>query len=327
MATYLITGATSGIGLQVGLRLAKEGRHRLILPARNSQRAEELRQSLGDTRNTLVSTPIMDLASLQSVSAYLQAFHADPTVELDGVLLNAGVQSSDKIEFTVDGFESTFAVNHLAHLHLIQGLIGSLAQDAVVGWTASGVHDPAEKSARLFGLRGEQYTSAARLAKGDFEPGISVAQACRDAYATSKFCNVVSARAFAKLLPTAATYFSYDPGLMPGTGLSRKHGRIAQWVWHNVLPGLAAVLPQATTPEKSSGTLTRLLTGQLRGSYNGAYFNFTGRQREPAVRAAESWVAEDLMTFSNSLLAPFDRKTEVQRVAARHAGKLTLATA
>lgn len=327
MATYLITGATSGIGFQVALRLAKERRHRLILPVRNILRAENLRRSLSDWPNTLLSTPIMDLAALKSVSEFLQAIHADPTIELDGVLLNAGVQSSDKIEFTVDGFETTFAVNHLAHLHLINGLLSRLAQDAVVGWTASGVHDPAEKFQRLFGLRGERYTSAARLAKGDFEPGTSVAQACRDAYATSKFCNVVAARALARRHPMAANFFSYDPGLMPGTGLARKHGRVAQWFWRNVLPSLATVLPQASTPEKSAGVLTRLLTGRLRATYNGAYFNFSGGQLAPAARATESWVAEDLMTGSKPMLVPFEREVQLRTGAARQENNLTLASA
>ena len=42
--TYLITGATSGLGLQVALRLARKGGHQLILPVRNIARGVALRQ-------------------------------------------------------------------------------------------------------------------------------------------------------------------------------------------------------------------------------------------------------------------------------------------
>ena len=151
-------------------------------------------------------------------------------------------------------------------------------------------------------LRRARYISVTRLAKGDYGANVAVAQACRDAYATSKFCDIVSARIFAERFPQAASFFSFDPGLMPGTGLAREHPRIAQWVWRNVLPRLAAVLPGTSTPEKSAALLTKLLTGQLRGSYNGAYFNYTGKQIEPVSPAAETWVAQDLAAGSEKLL-------------------------
>lgn len=220
-------------------------------------------------------------------------------------LLNAGGQSANRIEFTVDGFETTFAVNHLAHFFLLRGLLERLTDQAFVGWTASGTHDPKETSARLFGFRGAQYTTAAQLARGDFGQGVAMAQACKDAYATSKLCNIVSARAFAKDYPQAATFFSFDPGLMPGTGLARKQGRAAQWAWRNVMPRLAAILPGTSTPMKSSAVVTELLTGRLRATYNGAYFNYTGNQLEPAAPATEHWVGDDLISTSDFLVAPF----------------------
>jgi NAD(P)-dependent dehydrogenase (short-subunit alcohol dehydrogenase family) len=305
MSTYLITGASSGLGLQVALRLARQGKHRLILPLRNIARGEELRQKLIASGAVDVSTPMMDLSSLRSVSQFLQLFNSNFGTKLNGVLLNAGGQSANQLEFTVDGFETTFAVNHLAHFFLLKGLLKSLADQAFVGWTASGTHDPKETSARLSGFRGAQYTTAGRLARGDFGQDISIMQACKDAYATSKLCEIVSARIFAERHPQAARFFSFDPGLMPGTGLARKQGKAAQWIWRKVLPRLAAILPGTSTTMKSSAVLTDLLTGSLLGSYSGAYFNYTGKQIEPAALATERWVADDLLSGSDALLAPF----------------------
>lgn len=303
MSTYLITGATSGLGLQVALRLARQGSHGLILPVRDEARGEALRQKLCAVSDVAVSTPLLDLASLRNVATFLKSFNAsDPPLALDGLLLNAGVQSANRIEFTEDGYETTFAVNHLANYLLMQGLMGHFATRAVAGWTASGAHDPKERSARLSGFRGAQYTSVTKLAKGDYQENVTVAQACRDAYATSKLCDIVSARIFAQRYPHVAGFFSFDPGLMPGTGLARNHSRAAQWAWRNVLPGLAPILPGTSTPEKSAALLTQLLTGRLRGSYNGAYFNYTGKQIEPASPATDPWVAEDLAAGSERLL-------------------------
>jgi hypothetical protein len=89
---------------------------------------------------------------------------------------------------------------------------------------------------------------------------------------------------------------------MPGTGLARNHSRVAQWVWRNVLTRLAPILPGTSTPAKSATLLTQLLTGQLRGSYNGAYFRYAGNQVEPASPATETWVAQDLAAGSETLL-------------------------
>jgi hypothetical protein len=116
-----------------------------------------------------------------------------------------------------------------------------------------------------------------KLAKGEYGNDTDVTQACRDAYATSKFCNIVSARIFARRHSQIARFFSFDPGLMPGTGLARKQPRAARWVWNHILPRLVPFLPGTSTPEKSAALLTDLLTGQVRGTYSGPYFNYTGR--------------------------------------------------
>ena len=144
---------------------------------------------------------------------------------------------------------------------------------------------------------------------GDYGENVAAAQACLDAYATSKLCDIVSARIFAQRYPQVA-FFSFDPGLMAGTGLARNHPRVAQWVWRNVLPGLSPILPGTSTPAKSAALLTKLLTAQLRGSHNGAYFRYTGKQAEPASPATDNWVAEELRAGSEKLLLSFLRSLD-----------------
>lgn len=74
-------------------------------------------------------------------------------------------------------------------------------------------------------------------------------QANRDANAASKLCNIVSARAFGLNGNTTQTYFSFDPGLMPGTGLAREHGAVVPWIWKN-LPRLSSVLLGTSSTER-----------------------------------------------------------------------------
>jgi NAD(P)-dependent dehydrogenase (short-subunit alcohol dehydrogenase family) len=304
MSTYLITGATSGLGRAVAQSLARMRGHRLVLPVRDASRSPLLREELLALGAADVTLPAMDLSSLASVAEFVKRFRLGASGPIDGLLLNAGRQSAGALVMSVDGIESTFAVNHLAHHLLLMGLQDQLSPQATVGWTASGTHDPEEKSARMSGFRGARYTTAEHLAQGRYD-GASPDQACKDAYATSKLCNIVSARAFVGILGTGRRTFSFDPGLMPGTGLAREHGAAARWMWRHVLPRVAPLMPGTSSTARSSAILADLLVGRRQGSRNGAYFNYTGREIEPASPATEPWVAEDLLQGSDRLLARF----------------------
>jgi NAD(P)-dependent dehydrogenase (short-subunit alcohol dehydrogenase family) len=53
---------------------------------------------------------------------------------------------SERRKKTVDGFETTFAVNHLGHFLLANLLLPDFVEDSRITFVSSGAHDPAEKS-------------------------------------------------------------------------------------------------------------------------------------------------------------------------------------
>lgn len=79
---------------------------------------------------------------------------------------NAGLIRPDATGRTVDGFETTLAVNHLAHYLLVRLLLPALAEGAIVLLTTSGTHDPATKAS----LATPRHADAALLADPDRDP-------------------------------------------------------------------------------------------------------------------------------------------------------------
>lgn len=114
--TILITGATSGIGLETAVALSKQST-RLLLPCRNLVRGEEVRDRISkEAPNVDVSLYALDLASLDSVRAFANVINAEEG-HLDTLINNAGTMPM-RYQQTEDGFEMMFGVNYLAHFLL-----------------------------------------------------------------------------------------------------------------------------------------------------------------------------------------------------------------
>jgi NAD(P)-dependent dehydrogenase (short-subunit alcohol dehydrogenase family) len=107
MAAVLVTGSTDGIGRQTARDLIDSG-HRVVLHARNDQRADQARAAVPDAADVVVG----DLSSIAGTRAAAQA--AAALGGYDAVIHNAGVGGADERTVTDDGFERIFAVNVLA---------------------------------------------------------------------------------------------------------------------------------------------------------------------------------------------------------------------
>lgn len=107
MSTVFVTGSTDGIGRQTALDLIGAG-HRVVVHARNEQRAEQARSLVPGAAGVVVG----DLASLSQTRAL--ASSAADLGPFDVVIHNAGLGGSDERAVSEDGFERIFAVNVLA---------------------------------------------------------------------------------------------------------------------------------------------------------------------------------------------------------------------
>ena len=192
-STVLVTGATDGIGKETARALARNGARILVHgrdPRRTTATCEELR-----TGGAMAEPVVADLSSLSEVRALADEVRSR-TDRLTVLVHNAGVFMKQR-QLSPDGFELTFAVNHLAPFlltALLRGLLTDSAPARVV--TVSSV---AHQRARLEfdNLQGERSFDGYR------------------AYATSKLANVLFAfELAARLRMDRVTSNALHPGVV-----------------------------------------------------------------------------------------------------------------
>lgn len=119
--TAVVTGANSGLGLEVTRQLARHGAH-VIMACRNEQKAEQAAAGIRvDVPAARLTVAPLDLADLASVACFADQLAADHS-QLDLLVNNAGLMAIDEAR-TVDGFEMQFGVNHLGHFALTAQLL------------------------------------------------------------------------------------------------------------------------------------------------------------------------------------------------------------
>jgi NAD(P)-dependent dehydrogenase (short-subunit alcohol dehydrogenase family) len=122
MQTALITGANGGLGFQCAKTILRNRGWNVVIAGRPGEKTEQAVDSLrrdAAAGSEVRSLPV-DFASLESVrelAAQFMALYAPP---LQAIVCNAGTQSFRGLKYSEEGFEATFAVNHLAHFLLVQ---------------------------------------------------------------------------------------------------------------------------------------------------------------------------------------------------------------
>lgn len=302
MSTFLVTGGNAGLGYACAQRLAQDfsASHVVLAcrdPARAQQAIDTLRAEAPGTRFTGVA---LDLASLASVRTLEQRLRDAGVPALDGLVLNAGVQSFGPPAATEDGFEQTFGVNHLGHYLLTRLLLPSLAPNARIVVVASGTHDPATTDGRFNAPRLRDTRSVAWPDRGDTPTMSGMVR-----YTTSKLANVLFAHALhrrrAALGRADVAVFAYDPSAVPGTGLVRTWPAWIQWLWRTAfMRGLVSLLgTRVSTVEASARGMARLAAAP--DVRSGSYVQ-VDRVRASSVESRDEQKQDELWTSSAALV-------------------------
>ena len=197
--TALVTGATSGVGAETALALARLGADVLV---HGRDRAAG-RAVVREARDAGVDATFLpaDFANPDAVDALAEAVR-EQIDSLDLLVHNAGAHfdEGELVDAGAGRAERTFVVNHIGSFRLTHGLRDLLAPDSRVVVVASGVHGRADGTFDVRSVEGYD--------------GL-------DAYARSKLANVLFARELADRLDGTAVA-SCHPGFVPGSGLWRE---------------------------------------------------------------------------------------------------------
>jgi retinol dehydrogenase 14 len=239
--TVLITGATSGIGLEAAAVLAGMSAN-VIIVGRDAGRIEKALARIKERSGATAKAYQCDFSSLRQVNQLAEDVLRD--VPALHVLINNAGSVFARRTVTADGFESTFAVNHLAPFLLTQRLLPLLTASAParIIAVASGGH---------------------RQATMDFDDlGFARRYQIMRAYARSKLANVLFASELARRLAgTGVTSNSLTPGrvatnIWSGAPTWSKP-IITLWLSRSFMPvaeGAAPVVALASKPELEKTT-------------------------------------------------------------------------
>lgn len=271
----LVTGATAGIGEIAARELARMGA-RVVIVGRSPQKCEATVASIRqETGNADVHSLVADLSSTAEVRRLADEFLARYD-RLDVLVNNAGALFSTRTE-TVDEFERTFALNHLAYFLLTNLLLDRLKASApsrIVN-VASDAHRVASRGLNFDDLQAKNRYRAFR------------------AYGASKLANILFTRELARRLEgTSVTVNCLHPGFV-ATNFTSGNGALG-WVFRR----MASLF--AISPEKGAQTSIYLASSPDVSTVTGAYFAKC-RQKTPHSAARDDQAALRLWQVSEQL--------------------------
>jgi len=168
--TIVITGATSGVGLEALRKIAQSKTH-IFLVARNSHKANIVKNELQHFNPVRIDVIIADFSSLEEVRKAAHEIKA-MTSRIDILINCAGLHSTKRLE-TPEGHETVFAVNHLASFlftHLLLDLLKASAPSRILQINSEGhrfngldIQDLDWKKRHYTGLRGYGASKTAQL--------------------------------------------------------------------------------------------------------------------------------------------------------------------
>ena len=269
----IVTGASSGIGLHTALALARAGM-RVVMAGRDRARTEAAVRFVTErSRSGRVELMLADFSRLAEVRRLADAFVSSHD-RLDVLVNNAGLVSP-RYRLSADGFELTFAVNHLAPFLLTNLLLERLKATAL---------------ARIITVASEAHRGNRIDIKGLSHPQDWMMM---KAYGRSKLCNILFTRELAFRLDASKVVAAcLHPGMV-ATAIGQRGGFVEL--------GWRLLKPFMIRPEQGAETSVFLATVPDPTPFHGGYV-IRQALAQPDAAALDSGLARRLWEESVRLV-------------------------
>jgi NAD(P)-dependent dehydrogenase (short-subunit alcohol dehydrogenase family) len=273
----LITGATNGIGLEAARALGRSGA-RLAIVGRSADKTNATADLLRRDTGADVTPLIADLSQQADIRA-LAADFKTRFDRLDVLINNAGAYFNSK-QVTADGFEMTFALNHLSYFlltHLLLDIVKDSAPARIIN-VSSNAH-------KFGGIDFDNLQAETRYG------GMT-------AYGQSKLENILFTYELARRLEgTGVTVNALHPGVVR-TGFGKNNGALLTFAM-NIFQGISGI-----SAEQGADTIIYLASSPEVADVSGKYFYKRRAIKSSAVSydsdaAARLWAISEALTGIN----------------------------
>lgn len=284
-STVIITGASSGVGLQAARALAQRDNWHVIMACRDLPKTKAAADRLGmnSEKYTIMH---LDLASLESVRQFVSDFRATGR-SLESLVCNAAVYLPllKEPQYSPDGYELSVATNHLGHFLLCNLLLDDLKKSSspdrrlvILGTVTANPKElggkiPIPAPPDLGTLQGFENGFKKPIAMIDgkkFKSG--------KAYKDSKLCNMLTMRELHRRYyqSTGIIFSALYPGCVATTALFRNSyplfQKIFPWFQKNITGGYVT--------EELSGDRVAMVVADPGFKTSGVYWSWGNRQKE-----------------------------------------------
>jgi protochlorophyllide reductase len=282
-ATVVITGASSGVGLQAARALAQRGNWHVVMACRDLEKAAKAAESVGMAKENYTLLPI-DLGSLESVRNFINRFRATGR-SLDALVCNAAIYMPLIKEplRSPEGYELTMTTNHLGHFLLCKVMLEDMKRstypDRRMVILGTVTHNPDELGGKipprpdLGNLEGFAAGFKAPVSMIDgkkFEPV--------KAYKDSKVCNILTMRELHRRYhdSTGIVFTSLYPGCVATTALFRNHYPLFQ----KLFPLFQRYITGGFVSEELAGERVAAVVADPEYRQSGSYWSWGNRQKK-----------------------------------------------